>query len=497
MSTGERKQLGKILLKRKLITQAELDDALASQKQAKVQRPLASVLTENGTISENEALRALSEQFGVPGLDLAQIAIDLTHLDLVPREVAEQKFVLPVLAQGEQLFVAIADPTDQRTIDELEFVTGRKVRPYIALKNVLQATVRRAYDAKLNGDAHYFGATVSDETKRQVQGIQDLGLASVPADPLRESPEAPSEFDDVPSSALLPVEAKGATKLGKLGPSLPSDWSTAQRNPKPSVPDKRVLSTGKKVLVVEDEEDIRQLLVHMLKNLGHEVYEADRGLLALERVKEQMPDLIILDAMLPEIHGFEIARRLKGSDKYGKIPILMLSAVHRGWRVAEDAKSSLKIEEYLEKPFRISEVTAVVTRLLAATTSAKRDPEALGDEAKKYVEEGVEAYRAGDLKRATVALKRATEVDPLAFRARYHLGLLYAKAGKPFDAIGELERAVELNPGSFPTLKNLAVLYEQTGFKNKAAEVWERSLQATTDETVQKEVRDHVLRLLQ
>jgi Tfp pilus assembly protein PilF len=174
-----------------------------------------------------------------------------------------------------------------------------------------------------------------------------------------------------------------------------------------------------------------------------------------------------------------------------------VSAVHRGWRVAEDAKSSLKIDEYLEKPFRISEVTAVVTRLLAATTSVKRDPEALGDEAKKYVEEGIEAYRAGDLKRATVALKRATEVDPLAFRARYHLGLLYAKAGKPFDAIGELERAVELNPGSFPTLKNLAVLYEQTGFKNKAAEVWERSLQATTDEAVQKEVRDHVLRLLQ
>ena len=66
--------------------------------------------------------------------------------------------------------------------------------------------------------------------------------------------------------------------------------------------------------------------------------EADRGLTALRLVKERHPDLIVLDAMLPEVHGFEIARRIKGSQRYGSIPIIMVSAVYRGWRYAEDLK---------------------------------------------------------------------------------------------------------------------------------------------------------------
>ncbi len=55
-------------------------------------------------------------------------------------------------------------------------------------------------------------------------------------------------------------------------------------------------------------------------------------------MKEQTPDLIVLDAMLPEVHGFEIARRIKHSERYGHVPIIMVSAVYRGWRYAEDLK---------------------------------------------------------------------------------------------------------------------------------------------------------------
>src|SRR5262249_22989394 len=77
---------------------------------------------------------------------------------------------------------------------------------------------------------------------------------------------------------------------------------------------------GKLVLVVDDEEDIRRLLKRLLADRGFRVIEADRGLLALRLVKEHVPDLIILDAMLPELHGFDIARRIKGSEKYGHIP---------------------------------------------------------------------------------------------------------------------------------------------------------------------------------
>ena len=95
--------------------------------------------------------------------------------------------------------------------------------------------------------------------------------------------------------------------------------------------------------------------------------EADRGLLALRLVKDHLPDLIILDAMLPELHGFDIARRIKGSAKYGRIPIIMVSAVYRGWRIAEDLKQNYGVEEYLEKPFRITSLLEAVARLLPAS----------------------------------------------------------------------------------------------------------------------------------
>ena len=79
-----------------------------------------------------------------------------------------------------------------------------------------------------------------------------------------------------------------------------------------------------------------------------------------KEVKEHAPDLIVLDAMLPEVHGFEIARRIKGSQRYGQLPIIMVSAVYRGWRYAEDLKQSFSVDHYIEKPFRISEILNAV-----------------------------------------------------------------------------------------------------------------------------------------
>src|SRR6185503_10462442 len=122
---------------------------------------------------------------------------------------------------------------------------------------------------------------------------------------------------------------------------------------------------------------------------------ADRGLIALRLVKEETPDLILLDAMLPEVHGFDIARRIKGSAKYGSIPILMMSAVHRGWRIAEDLKASYGIEDYIEKPFRIADLIAKVDRLLErrAGNPAPHDPEIINQNAARCLEDGITAYK--------------------------------------------------------------------------------------------------------
>jgi hypothetical protein len=164
----EKKQIGRILLKRKLISQEELDRQLESQKQAHDGVPLASRLAASGVVSETEVLRALSEQLGVPGIDLLQIAIPISHLDFVPREVAESSRVLPVLVRDDRLFLAMANPRDKRVIDELEFVTGRKVYPYVAITTTLEKAIREAYDAKDSGSTHYAGPNAPPHVLRQL-----------------------------------------------------------------------------------------------------------------------------------------------------------------------------------------------------------------------------------------------------------------------------------------------------------------------------------------
>src|SRR5262249_25051803 len=108
MSSDEKRPLGKILLQRKLVSQQEIDTAPRDKKGTST--PLASRLVDDGTVKEVDALRALSEQHGVPGIDLTQIVIALEHLDPVPRSLAETHLVLPVLVRGDRIFLATADP---------------------------------------------------------------------------------------------------------------------------------------------------------------------------------------------------------------------------------------------------------------------------------------------------------------------------------------------------------------------------------------------------
>jgi len=254
------------------------------------------------------------------------------------------------------------------------------------------------------------------------------------------------------------------------------------------------------VLVVDDEADIRKMLKRLLNARGYRVVEADRGLLALRLVKEQAPDLIVLDAMLPEVHGFEIARRIKNSKRYGHIPIIMVSAVYRGWRYAEYLKQTCGVDHYIEKPFKIADVVRAVESALAAGDVSRseigRDGREMSSEAEAALEAGVAAYKGGKLEEAVEHLKRGVGIDPLAYRLHFHLGLLYGKKGQVYEAISELETAVEINARHFPAMKNLAILYQKAGFRNKAAETWERALVLAPDDATRQSIKHHLLSLL-
>jgi class 3 adenylate cyclase/CheY-like chemotaxis protein/anti-sigma regulatory factor (Ser/Thr protein kinase) len=111
--------------------------------------------------------------------------------------------------------------------------------------------------------------------------------------------------------------------------------------------------TGR-VLVVDDEEHIRELLRDLLEAQGHQVIEAEDGRQALQKVTESLPDVLLLDVKMPELDGFEVCRRLKGDPKSATIAILLVTALR-------DRRDRLKgieagANDFLTKPIDAQDV---------------------------------------------------------------------------------------------------------------------------------------------
>jgi len=103
------------------------------------------------------------------------------------------------------------------------------------------------------------------------------------------------------------------------------------------------------ILVVEDEEDIRELLKYNLEKEGYQVFGAATGEAALKNVRDRLPDLILLDLMLPGIDGLEVCRRIKGEAQTRHLPIVMLTA--KGEEADIVTGLELGADDYVTKPF--------------------------------------------------------------------------------------------------------------------------------------------------
>lgn len=479
---AEKRQLGKILLRQKLVTPEELE-LLLKQQHAQPGHRLASTALASGKVNEIELLRALSEQHGLPGIDLTQIVIPLAELRLIPADIAKQHLILPILVREDRIFLAMADPADRKVLDEIEFVTGRKIFPYVALHEHLRTTIERAYVLAENGEAFFVGPRVPADY------LESIGLApEAPAARATVPPEAPRDTSVVRESRA--PEPTGDFELSGLHPLPPeeSDPPPAQHRP----PTQR-----KRILVIDDEEDIRKLIKRVLVDRSYEVLEAADGLTGLQKIRDEIPDLLLVDAMLPEVHGFDICRRVKGSQKYGHIPIIMVSAIYRGWRFAEDARSSFGVAAFIEKPFRVAELLAAVERALdgrvGPTGTTDPPPNA---EAQQVIAEALRKYQAGDVDGAVRTLRAATRVDPLSFALHYQLGLVCGRSELLFDAIHALETAVELRPRHYSALKNLALMHQKAGFRHRSIEMWERALACAPSDDIRQSIKALLVEML-
>jgi len=123
-----------------------------------------------------------------------------------------------------------------------------------------------------------------------------------------------------------------------------------------------------KILVIEDDRTLLDVLGYNLRNEGYEVYVAGDGVTAVEMARKENPDLVILDIMLPELDGFEVCRILR---KDMTIPILMLTA-----KVEETDKIvglEIGANDYMTKPFSFRELMARIKALLRRSNISRAD----------------------------------------------------------------------------------------------------------------------------
>lgn len=111
---------------------------------------------------------------------------------------------------------------------------------------------------------------------------------------------------------------------------------------------------GKRVLIAEDEPDIRNLVVFSLQYAGYEVIEALNGEEAIKLAAREQPDLILLDVRMPKMNGYEACSVLKAQESTRKIPVVFLSA--RGQETEIKHGLELGAEEYILKPFAPDEL---------------------------------------------------------------------------------------------------------------------------------------------
>ncbi|HZV47908.1 MAG TPA: response regulator [Thermodesulfovibrionales bacterium] len=110
----------------------------------------------------------------------------------------------------------------------------------------------------------------------------------------------------------------------------------------------------RKVLIVEDNEDNRELVVKVLKNKGYITVEAEDGEEAIEKAVSEKPDLILLDISIPKLDGYEVAKRLKSLEEFKEIPIVAFTA--HAMKGDREKVIAAGFEGYISKPVNIREL---------------------------------------------------------------------------------------------------------------------------------------------
>ncbi len=169
--------LGQLLLWNKIITQDQLEEALKEQK--KTNKRLGTILIEKGFVAEDVLNEFLSKQYGVKAVNLSEIDIPKEAIEKVPAQIAKKYTLIPIGIKGNKIEVAIADPTNIFALDEVRFVTGMNVIPYLSNESAILKAIEKYYGTSKELDTIMdslaeMASSVSVLSDEEEESIEDL-----------------------------------------------------------------------------------------------------------------------------------------------------------------------------------------------------------------------------------------------------------------------------------------------------------------------------------
>jgi len=474
-------------------------DAAARAIAAAHDGDVASAALRLGLAEEGALVRALADVHGCPGVDFSRSVVPVTNLEAVAPGFCRQRRVLPVSMGKAELVLAMADPEDYALADEIRFVTGRKVLRYVAVPAAIERALDGLVRERTRGVPAWRGPAAP--------ALPDPGAAwvGVVHGSSKRAPEGGVDLPEITSA--MEIVGVGDSITGETPFSAPTPARrTRPAELEPPRPDRPVaegatttvrlqgLGAGRLTLVADAATDAREEAAGALGRIGCTVLQAANGRAALEVVREARPDLVLLDAMLPMMPGFEVCRAVKGDPVLRPTRVVLSSAIHRG-TVAADAKIAFGADAFVEKPYRAEELQRAVRLLLLGAEGDPREQAARAAAAAAW-QQGARLLQAGRLDEAVATLRDATAKDDLSAEAHYFLGHALARQGLLFEAAAAFSRSAELRPDVDAAHQVLALTYEQLGFQQSAREAWARAIEVCKDEGRRRVMQERLMRLL-
>lgn len=392
------------------IIQKKLDDTIFPEIHSEHPKVIRSVtqIQENLRIiiSEGERLTSLINDV----LDIAKMEAGKSEWHWEWLDIND--LIRHAAAATHSLFVAKALPLHLELTADLPQIYGDRDRLIQVLINLISNAVKFTDQGSITCRSW-------SEAGQLVIQVQDTGMGIAPADQekiFEKFKQVGNTLTDKPQGSGLGlaicrhiIEHHGGrigvvSELGKGStfwfqlpvPSEPEPLvmdvdGLVQQLREQVMPLPAVMAATKHILIVDDDTHIRELLKQELTQAGYQVQEARNGMEAINYVSQNRPDLIILDVMMPEVNGFDVAAALKNNPTTANIPIIILSIVEdrqKGYR--------LGVDRYITKPFLMDNLLQEVNQLLAQ-----------GSERKKIL---VVSQHQGNLKSLTQALEHQGDV---------------------------------------------------------------------------------------